>query len=134
MNYFFILNSYQKKRMSLNKPIWKLRNWIDESKLDWDYLSKNPNAIKVIKKNLNKIAWIWLSENPNVIYLLEKKFNKIKWSPLSKNPNAIHLLEKNQNKIDWDYLSGNPSIFELDYEAMKENNHEIYDELIKEVC
>jgi hypothetical protein len=36
------------------------------------------------------------------------------------NQNAIHLLEKNSDKNDWKLLSGNPSIFELDYNALKE--------------
>jgi hypothetical protein len=39
---------------------------------------------------------------------------------LSRNPNAIHLLEQNPNEIDWCQLSQNPSIFELDYNAIKE--------------
>jgi len=69
--------------MSLNKPIWKLRNWINESKLNWNWLSSNPNAIELLEKNQDKIDWDWLS----------------------KNPNALHLLEQNQNKINWNYLS-----------------------------
>ncbi len=31
--------------MSLNKPVWKLRDWIDPEKLDCHYLSENPNSI-----------------------------------------------------------------------------------------
>ena len=75
--------------MSLNKPNWKLRDWIDKSKLNWSYLSLNPNA--------------------------------------------INLLEKNQDKINWNELSRNPSIFEMDYEAMRKNNQDLYEELLKEV-
>jgi len=97
MIYFCYLNSHQ-KQMSLNKPIWKLRDWIDKSLLNWKLLSKNPNAIKILEENRDKINWISL--NSNAIELLEKNFNKIKWSSLSKNPNALHLLEKNQIKID----------------------------------
>jgi hypothetical protein len=61
-----------------------------------------------------------LSRNPNAIHLLEQQPEKIVWSSLSRNPNAIHLLEKNPNEIDWWQLSQNPSIFELDYNAIKE--------------
>jgi len=43
------------------------------------------------------------------------------------------ILEKNKDKIDWYNLSLNPSIFELDYETMKLNNQDMYEELIKEV-
>ena len=53
--------------MSLNKPIWKLRDWIDKSKLNWTYLSKNPNAIELLEANRDKIHWGWLSENPNAV-------------------------------------------------------------------
>jgi hypothetical protein len=69
---------------------------------------------------MDKINWGWLSSNPNAIHLLEKNPNKIDWKVLSKNPNAIHLLETNPNKIKWGCLSSNPSIFELDYNALKE--------------
>ncbi len=34
--------------MSLNRPIWKLRDWIDEDKLNWQLLSSNPNAIHLL--------------------------------------------------------------------------------------
>jgi len=61
-----------------------------------------------------------LSGNPNAISLLEKNPKKIDWEILSENPNAVYLLEKNSDKIDWIVLSGNPSIFELDYNALKE--------------
>ena len=44
----------------------------------------------------------------------------IDWRILSQNPNAISLLEKNQHKILWSWLSSNPSIFEIDYESLKE--------------
>ena len=97
--------------MSLNKPVWKLRNWIDIKKLDWHSLSFNPNAIEILEKNEDKIDWYYLSYNPN----------------------AIELFEKNTDKINWYNISSNPAIFELDYEAMKKNNQEIEEELIKEV-
>jgi hypothetical protein len=58
-----------------------------------------------------KINWNWLSENPNAIKLLEKNKEKINIY-LSKNPNGVDLLEKNKNKIDWYMLSANPGIFE----------------------
>ncbi len=99
--------------------IYKLRDWIDINKLDWQQLSSNPNAIDLLEKNQDKIYWFMLLQNPNAIHLLEKNKNKINWNYLSLNPNAIDLLEKNQDKINWDFLSENPSIFEYDYEAMK---------------
>ena len=130
--------------MSLNKPIYKLRDWIDINKLNYTKLKSNTNAITLLKSSndidislLKKYPSIIncsiLSENSNSIELLEQNQDKIDWNNLSRNPNAIKLLEKNQEKINWSYLSSNPSIFELDYEKMKINNQEMYEDLIKEV-
>ena len=74
-----------------------------------------------------------LSRNINAIHLLEKYPDKINWKNLSKNKNAIELLKENPDKIDWYYLSSNPAIFELDYEKMKKNNQDMYEDLIKEI-
>ena len=90
---------------------YELRKWIDINKIDWDWLSTNPNAIDLLKTNQNKIDWFWLSKNPNAIDLLKANPEKIDWKWLSKNPNAIDLLKLNQDKIVWVYLSENPSIF-----------------------
>ena len=89
--------------------------------------------MKLLEENPDNIDWYYLSFNINAIEILEKNQHKIDWYLLSKNKNAIHLLEENQDKIDWYILSANPSIFQLDYEKMKENNLEIYEDLIKEV-
>jgi len=59
--------------------IYKLRSWIDINKINWDYLSHNPNAIHLLEKNLDKINWLQLSRNPNAIMLLEKNIDKIEW-------------------------------------------------------
>jgi len=52
----------------------------------------------LLEKNPEKINWTWLSENPNAIHLLEKNLDKVDWNHLSKNPNALHLLEQNVDK------------------------------------
>jgi DNA-directed RNA polymerase delta subunit len=49
--------------MSLNRPIWKLRDWIPFDDIDWYWLSSNPNAISLIEKNLDKVNWSRLSLN-----------------------------------------------------------------------
>ena len=46
--------------------------------------------------------------------------DRINWTRLSMNPNAIPLLKRNFGRIDWKGISHNPSIFEYDYDAMKE--------------
>jgi len=38
-------------------------------KVDWEgwhYLSRNPNAIPLLEKNLDKTNWEELSKNPNI--------------------------------------------------------------------
>jgi len=42
-------------------PKFKLRSWINQDKIDWNFLSKNPNAIPMLEKNPDKIYWDWLS-------------------------------------------------------------------------
>ena len=40
---------------------YKLRDWIDINKIDWEYLSFNSNAIELLKENQNKIKWKFIS-------------------------------------------------------------------------
>jgi hypothetical protein len=42
-----------------------------------------------LEKNLDKIDWDWLSENPNAIHLLEKNLDQIYWDRLSANPSIF---------------------------------------------
>jgi hypothetical protein len=110
---------------------YKLRRWIPLNKINWGYLSSNPNdgAIALLEDQLKatpaKINWDWLSRNPNdgAIALLQQNPNKIDWWMLSGNPNdgAIALLKDNQDKIDWLYLSGDPNIFKLNTKAIYTN-------------
>jgi hypothetical protein len=55
----------------------KLRNWIDINKLNWVYLSLNPNAMELLKENQNKLNWKNLSLNPNAMPLLKENQNKL---------------------------------------------------------
>ena len=117
----------------------KLHEWIPLNKLDWKRLSRNPNTISILEKNLNKVDWSELSSNPNAIHILEKNLDKMNWEELSRNPNpnAIHLLEKNLDKVTtkcWRNLSLNPNIFTYDYKAMKDRmfrNGGIKEDLMK---
>ena len=45
--------------MSINTPVWKLRDWIDYNNLDWDSLSLNKKAISLLslEENKEKINW-----------------------------------------------------------------------------
>ncbi len=97
------------------------------NKINWEYLSSNPNAIELFKENKDKIDWDNLSDNPNAIKLLKERIeyensltneefdqleDKLCWTSLSRNSNAIDLLKENQDKINWRSISYNPSIFE----------------------
>ena len=105
--------------VNINPRFLKLRKWIPIEKLDWDSLSRNPNAIDILVNNLDKVDWCGLSNNPNAIHILEKNLDNINWDVLSSNPNAIHILENNLYKVYWYALSRNPNIFEYDYKEIK---------------
>jgi len=125
---------------------YKLKDWIPPKKIVWEILSKNPNAIELLKKNPKKIDWGGLSKNPNAIELLKKNPKKIDWGGLSENPNpeAIELLKANLDNIDWiawKSLSINPNpnliellkktnLNELDWRILSSNPYAI--ELLKE--
>jgi hypothetical protein len=80
---------------------------------------------------LDKINWYFLSQNPDAIHILEKNLDKIDWYGLSLNSNAIHILEKNLDKVNWDALYCNPSIFQIDYGVMRENGKKMAEEIAK---
>jgi hypothetical protein len=48
--------------------------------------------------NINDLNSYYLSRNPNAIELLRENQDKIDWWRLSQNPNAIELLQENQDK------------------------------------
>ena len=81
-----------------------LLDWIDENKLDWEFLSKNPNSIDLLKERIKY-------EKALTDAQFNRLENKINWKSLSENPNAIDLLKENQDKINWFVLSSNPAIF-----------------------
>ncbi len=91
----------------LEKKVDKI-NWSG-----WHFISKNPNAVGMIEKNLDKIDWASLSENKNAIHILEKNLDKVDWSFLCLNPNAIHILEKNLDKLNWHFLCQNPNAIHI---------------------
>jgi hypothetical protein len=68
------------------KPIHKLANWFPYDKIDWTALSMNPNATKLLEKNIDKVDWSCLCKNPNAIPIIEKNWNE------------------NLDKIDWWWL------------------------------
>ena len=96
-------------------------------------MSRNPNAISILEKNLDKLDWYYLSRNPNAISILEKNQDKIRWDGLSENPNAISILEQNQDKIDWFIFPYNRAISKLNYQWLQERMDIIREDLMKAV-
>ena len=43
-----------------------LLDWIDKDNLNWDCLSRNINAIQLLRENPDKINWYNLSKNPSI--------------------------------------------------------------------
>ena len=97
----------------IGKPFYNIID--DDDKVNWCFLSGNPNAIHILEKNLHRVDWWYLSENPNAIHILEKNLDKVNWKELSSNPNALHLL------------------FSLDHKKMLENMKDFCEELVKAV-
>ena len=64
---------------------YKLCDWISADRLNWVWMSSNPNAIALLERNLDKVSWQLLSFNPNAIDLLEKDVDKVNWYNLSLN-------------------------------------------------
>ena len=81
MNILYYVNSYysyyMKKTKLLKENIgkYKLLDWINAEKINWNHLSLNKNAIHILKKNIDKIRWEYLSSNIN-IFELDLKFLK----------------------------------------------------------
>jgi hypothetical protein len=99
-------------------------------KIDWFYLSSNPNAIHFIEKNINNkcISWCKLSKNKNAISILERNPENICWNCLCHNPNAkaINLIEKNMHKIFLLFLCFNPNaiyLLEKNIDKINSENH-----------
>ena len=102
-------------------------------------LSFNKNAIEYINcpKNYHKINWVYLSSNPNAIHMLEENKKKINWYHASRNKNKdiIPLLEERirstvknnyKNYVHWDcILSSNfdvSSLVEIEFQKPLLNN------------
>lgn len=107
--------------LSLNRELKAMELIEEKIKLEEDLLSED--EYNRLNKN-EKINWNNLSYNPSAIKILslQKNYKKINWKNLSKNPKAIELIKQkiieeeglpSTNKLSLDkmLLSKNPSIF-----------------------
>ena len=92
--------------------------------LNWSELSKNPNALSLLKKFSNNINYFELCRNINGLDIIKENFNKVNtnmgWQALSTNSNAIELLKNNKENIYWNELSENSNAIELIISKLKE--------------
>ena len=125
----------QKSLKSLFK--YKLKKGIPVAKLDFKYLSANPNAFDFLSSPENRdfINYSQLSKNTNLkaIELLKAELivnpnnPNIDWRYLSANPDAFEILKAYQDKIDYKWLSFNtdPNAIELLKERIQINRDDI---------
>jgi len=90
------------------------------NKLDWEELSRNPNAIPLLEQNMDKIDWLWILHNPNIYPFLKKNWghaqDKIHWGTMCRTPEAIPFLKEHLDKldeVDWHYLCKMPDAISL---------------------
>lgn len=144
--------------IGLDKNKWKNLHFnyneqkIPDNSIDWYELSKNKNAISILKQNPDKIKWKYLSynKNPEAINLIRTRLLKNKdihefdWIAIVNlhNYDAIELIKENiydiinyviQEKniiIFIDNFYRNPFIFTANYEYLKERINIILEELM----
>ena len=63
-NVIHIILKYYWKDLKNKRKV--LLDWIILEELSWYNLSKNPNAINLLKNNQDKIDWHLLSANPSI--------------------------------------------------------------------
>jgi len=101
--------------VSIHAEVIYLESHLD--KLDWEELSRNPNAIPLLEQNMDKIDWLWFLHNPNIYPFLKKHWDyaqeKINWNTLSRTPEAIPFLKEHLDKINWYYLCQMPDAISL---------------------
>ena len=89
-------------------------------------LSRNPNAIHILRRHLHKVCWTGLSSNPNAINILRENIEFIDWHTIFENPNAFDIILNNMDKVDWEYLSMNPYMMDI-----LEQNRDKFDYLME---
>ncbi len=57
---------YQDMNCESNVWTYELLDWINPEKIQWNWLSMNPNALDLLEKNHEKIHWRILCANPSI--------------------------------------------------------------------
>jgi hypothetical protein len=128
INYFWLSYNTNPIAMGLLEEEMKVNPAVH---LDWKALSRNPEAMKILKANRDKISWGFLSlnTNPKAMKLLEEEIKvnpaHINFESLAENerPEAMKIIEDNlliENSIYttnwnrfWEILSRNPKAIKI---------------------
>lgn len=128
INYFWLSYNTNPIAMGLLAEEMKVNPAVH---LDWKALSRNPEAMKILKANRDKISWGYLSlnTNPSAMKLLEEEIKvnptHINFESLAENetPEAMKLIEDNlliENSIYttnwnrfWEILSRNTKAIKI---------------------
>jgi hypothetical protein len=118
--------------VSIHAEVIYLESHLD--KLDWEELSRNPNAIPLLEQNMDKIDLLWILHNPSICPFLKKNGvhvqEQINWNALSRTPQAIPFLTEHLDKVNWYYLCQMPDAISLieqhpdkiDWEGLSSNS------------
>lgn len=103
--------------------MYKLRDWVDPSKITFDTLSMNthPAAIVLLEQKLESAWWPWISENPQAMQIIKANPSKVIYGALAKNPHpeAVEMIkeifEESPNSVNFTNLSKNKSQRAIDF-------------------
>ena len=103
--------------------MFNFHEWINIDNINWNVLSKNPNAIEILKQNQDKIDWTNLSLNPNAYEILKLNQDKIDLSlvvdkSMMMDNNNVYKILISSLKIQSFYfnqLINNYKVFIFDY-------------------
>jgi hypothetical protein len=114
---------------------YKLKHWVNPKQINWNQLVTKKNTILFIEKYidiLNNGNLQQLSKNPFAVEMLKRNINKISWNDFVNNPNCIHVIEENID-ICFDSLDNNGKIGLLSHpnfiHIVKKNENIIIDKL-----
>jgi hypothetical protein len=104
-----------------------LEKHLDKIKID--HLSHNPNpqAIQLMMKHvywvneLHTLNWYNLSRQPDAIPLLERNLDRVRWDQSHASPKMLPFLRKHPEHIEWYILSCFPHSMKFVEESVKKN-------------
>jgi hypothetical protein len=102
------------KHLSTNAGAFDIL-YANQDKIEWSAFcdNHNPKAIEMIEQMLiedpSKINFEILSGNHNAIHIISQHLDKVQLSNLSRNPNAMNILMQHPELIEFNSLLSNPN-------------------------